>query len=33
MYTKARNVLVSELSFALDVTEEDAMAKVDKQLV
>ena len=33
MYTKARNVLVSELSFALDVSEEDAMAQVDKQLV
>jgi len=33
MYTKARNVLVSELSFALDVTEDDAMAQVDKQLV
>jgi CarD family transcriptional regulator len=33
MYTKARNVLVSELSFALDVSEDDAMAQVDKQLV
>lgn len=32
MYTKARKVLVSELSFALDVSEDDAMAKVEKQL-
>ncbi len=33
MYTKARKVLVSELSFALDVSEDDAMDKVDEQLV
>lgn len=32
MYTKARKVLVSELSFALDVEEEAAIKKVDKQL-
>ena len=32
MYTKARKVLVSELSFALDVEEELAIKKVDKQL-
>ncbi len=32
MYTKARKVLVSELSFALDVSEDDAMAQVEKQL-
>ncbi|MDH3301492.1 MAG: CarD family transcriptional regulator, partial [Acidimicrobiia bacterium] len=32
MYTRARKVLVSELSFALDVTEEDAMDKVEAQL-
>ncbi len=32
MYTKARKVLVSELSFALEVEEEAAMKKVDKQL-
>jgi CarD family transcriptional regulator len=33
LYTKARNVLVSELAFALDVDEEAAMAKVDGALV
>lgn len=33
MYSKARKVLVSELSFALDVTEDDAMEKVEAQLV
>jgi len=33
MYTKARKVLVSELSFALDVTEDDAMGQVEEQLV
>ena len=32
MYTKARKVLVSELSFALEVEEEEAISKVDKQL-
>ena len=32
MYTKARKVLVSELSFALDVSEDDAMAQVDENL-
>ncbi|MCL4148503.1 UNVERIFIED_CONTAM: hypothetical protein GTU68_025531, partial [Idotea baltica] len=33
MYTKARKVLVSELSFSLDVSEEDAIDQVDAQLV
>ena len=33
MYTKARKVLVSELSFALDVSEEAAMDQVEEQLV
>ena len=33
LYTKARNVLVSELAFVLDVDEEAAMAKVDGALV
>ena len=33
MYTKARKVLVSELSFALDVSEDEAMEQVDAQLV
>lgn len=33
MYTKARKVLVSELSFALDVSEDDAMEQVEEQLV
>jgi CarD family transcriptional regulator len=32
LYQKARSVLVSELSFALDVTEDDAMDKVDAAL-
>lgn len=32
MYTKARKVLVSELSFALEVDEEVATAKVDSKL-
>ena len=32
LYQKARNVLVSELSFALDVSEDDAMDKVDAAL-
>jgi CarD family transcriptional regulator len=32
MFVKARGVLVSELSFALDVDEEEALARVDKQL-
>ena len=32
LYQKARNVLVSELSFALDVSEDDAMDKVDGAL-
>ena len=33
LYQKARSVLVSELSFALDVSEDDAMDKVDEALV
>ncbi len=32
MFVKARSVLVSELSFALDVSEEDALARVEKTL-
>ncbi len=32
MYTKARKILVSELSFSLDVSEDDATEKVDAQL-
>jgi CarD family transcriptional regulator len=32
MLVKARGVLVSELSFALDVTEEDALQKLQDQL-
>jgi CarD family transcriptional regulator len=32
MFVKARSVLVSELSFALDVSEEDALARVEAQL-
>ncbi|MEX0767794.1 MAG: CarD family transcriptional regulator [Microthrixaceae bacterium] len=32
MFVKARSVLVSELSFALDVSEEDALARVEGQL-
>ena len=33
LYTKARNVLVSELSFALEITEDDATERVEKALV
>src|SRR4051812_13505962 len=33
MLVKARSVLVSELSFALDVTEDDALARLQAQLV
>ncbi|MGI9613931.1 MAG: CarD family transcriptional regulator [Acidimicrobiales bacterium] len=33
MYTKARKVLVSELSFALNVSEDAAMDQVEEQLV
>ncbi len=33
MYNKARKVLVSELSFALEVEEQDAMDQVDNCLV
>jgi CarD family transcriptional regulator len=32
LFTKARNVLVSELSFALDVSEDDALEKVEAAL-
>ncbi len=32
LFTKARSVLVSELSFALDVSEDDALAKVEGAL-
>ena len=32
LYTKARNVLISELAFALDVDEEVATEKVDASL-
>ena len=32
MLAKARSVLVSELSFALDVSEDDALDQVNKQL-
>ncbi len=32
LFTKARSVLVSELSFALDVPEEDALSKVEGAL-
>jgi CarD family transcriptional regulator len=32
MLVKARGVLVSELSFALDVTEEDALVRLQEQL-
>ncbi|MDH3707531.1 MAG: CarD family transcriptional regulator [Acidimicrobiia bacterium] len=32
LFTKARNVLVSELSFALDVSEDDALARVEGAL-
>lgn len=33
LYTKARSVLISELSFALNVSEDDATVKVDAVLV
>ena len=33
LYNKARSILVSELSFALDVSEDDATDKVDAALV
>jgi CarD family transcriptional regulator len=33
LYNKARSVLVSELSFALDVSEDDATERVDAALV
>ncbi len=32
MFVKARSVLVSELSFALDVSEDDALEQVEQQL-
>ena len=32
MLVKARSVLVSELSFALDVSEDDALDQVEAQL-
>lgn len=32
MFVKARSVLVSELSFALDVSEDEALAQVEAQL-
>jgi CarD family transcriptional regulator len=32
MFVKARSVLVSELSFALDVSEEEAQERVEAQL-
>jgi RNA polymerase-interacting CarD/CdnL/TRCF family regulator len=32
MLAKARSVLVSELSFALDVSEDAALEQVNKQL-
>ena len=33
LFNKARNVLVSELSFALNVSEDDALERVQKALV
>ena len=33
LFNKARNVLVSELSFALDVSEDDALKRVEGALV
>jgi CarD family transcriptional regulator len=33
LFNKARNVLVSELSFALDVSEDDALKRVESALV
>ena len=32
MLVRARGILVSELSFALDVSEDDALAKLEQQL-
>jgi RNA polymerase-interacting CarD/CdnL/TRCF family regulator len=32
MLVRARGILVSELSFALNVSEEDALAKLEQQL-
>ena len=32
LYTKARNVLVSELSFALEIPEEEATERVEGAL-
>ena len=32
LFTKAKSVLVSELSFALDVTEDEALEKVEGTL-
>ncbi len=32
MFVKARSVLVSELSFALDVSEDEALSRVEAQL-
>ena len=32
LYSKARSVLISELSFALDISEDDAIEKVDGTL-
>ena len=32
LFTKARNVLVSELSFALEIPEEDAISRVEAAL-
>ena len=33
LFTKARSVLVSELSFALEISEDDAIDRVEKALV
>jgi len=32
LFTKARNVLVSELSFALEISEDDATSRVEGAL-
>jgi CarD family transcriptional regulator len=32
LYTKARNVLISELAFALDVDEDSATERIDNVL-
>ncbi|HEX4868368.1 MAG TPA: hypothetical protein VFV32_12215 [Acidimicrobiales bacterium] len=32
MFVKARQVLVSELAFALDIDEEDALARLEATL-